>query len=1138
MPNTIINGTHRPTFDDIREHLSGTDPRHGEKHLRLDENRGLHLHDSGKPSGIGPQALRAREEKHRQAFAQVVEAIDRQLRRTEGGQTVHLGRGEDVLRDVLDERSFRDRLISVNDLGRIASRLQDVERAHREAQIDRIVDSFAGQLGGDDPTLEQDLRQRLKDAPFPNVRTDVLRGFAKSENDWQAQPPQNLAGLRDDLKRLGPWQALARHALIHETSIDARTGGESRQLTVPDRQGFTLQAILAENRPYGEIVGQRGKVEATGAFFHYTTHDVARHVETGDKVHVSVAPEHLARAWNAIAPILIDNPDVIKQFKVSDPEVAQQEMARLDGHIEALEARKANPEIDDEDRRLLDLRIAGLRTQREAPERVYEGAQITIYRHRPEDGEALPPERFEQVMAQITEALQKHHVEPGRRPDSDLPVDEFVTYRNDKDENGDDLRPEDPRYGEYLERMKQRPLYVALTHPQASGAVRELLELGERVGAGEEVRGRRNADGSITLYGSSSRPGLGSWLTGQSERRRERGRDEVAQMLTRFEAALGPDGAHPATREALQRLRAGLGDGPLRGDRLAQAVTELTQTLYRDRSDQLQRHRDDAAQREAEFGRITRARGAEVRNMDGGWVGDGLDALTEDIRSFDRATLRPTQTVEKGLALSDEGIVESLREGNVRDVTSHRYPPQPLARQQVANDFVEPGFDAIDPETIDTVEFMEIAQQLHQALSDDAPARREALAARLGGLIAGDLQALDRTGQLNLTLGSGQAIVDGLVDALETTWPPHDLRQPLTDFVTRVYGHALTQLTDRIDADGSVVLGGKTYSRESTLSANAFGRVELYQAGDGERIVLKTPLRNEMHTFEKQLQEARGEVLAHRAAQGDGEDGVHPLVIGFRGAMRGPDGMVRIALEYAPGGNLGGLIGHIDEAVRRGDISRHAATQARITLLRDIVEGMRHVQEARGMLHLDIKPINFFIGEDGLAKVGDFGTAQVGDSLRLARRLVDNPRWQAPEMIRSFRDGNGLTVDGASDTWSLGITAWQLFHEGALPFDHPQFTSPIDRKLIEFGASDANRMRALGSNPDGQPEGLGATALDRLLNQMLHPDPEQRPSLSQILEGHLFREDGVGSEDVRALIQALSTNRLDDARAIGERIGA
>lgn len=1141
MPNTIINGTIRPTFDDIRKHLSGTDPRQGEKHLRLDDDRGLHLHDSGKPSGIGPQALRARQEKHRQAFHQVVEAIDRQLRRTEGGQTIHIGSGEDVLRDVLDERSFRERRISVNDLGRIARRLEDVERAHRDALIDRIVDSFAGQLGEDDPELERTLRQKLKDAPFPGVKPDVLRGFAKGENDWQAHPPQDLAGLRDDLERLGPWQALARHALIHDVSIDARAHIAYRQLTVPDREGFTLQAILdnqaarrAENRPDGAIIGRHGKIESGGAFFHYTTHDVANCVETGDKVHISVAPEQLARAWNAIAPILIDNPDAIKQFKVSDLEVARQEMARLDGRIEDMEAGRANPELSDDDRRQLDLYIASLRTQRETPERVYEGAQITIYRHRPEDGEGLPPERFQQFIAQITEALQKHHVEPGRRPASDLPVNDFVTYRNDKTEDGGDLRPEDPRYDEHLERMKGRPLYIALTHPQAADAVRELRQLGERIGAGEEIRGRRNADGSVTLYGSSRKPGLGSWLTGQTERRRERARDEVAQMLTRFAAALGPDGAHPATRDALQRLRASLDAGPLRGERLSQAVTELAQTLHQDRSDELQRHWDEAAQREAEARRLTRARGVEVRDMDGGWVGDGLDALAQDIRGFDRSTLRPTQTKETGQGLDAEG----LRDASMHDAISHRYPPPPLARQHVADDVVEPGFDVIDPETLDTVEFTEIAQHLHQALRENAPDRREALAVRLSGLIARDLAALDRDSQLNLTLGNGQAIIDGLIDALETSWPPHDMRQPLADFVARAYGRALTQLSDRVDADGSVVVDGKTYARQSTLSANAFGRVELYQAEDGTRIVLKTPLRNELHTLERQLQEARDEVLAHRAAQGDGEDGVHPLIIGFRGAMRGPDGLVRIALEYAPGGNLNGLIGRIDQAARRGDISPQTATLARITLLRDIVEGMRHVQEARGMLHLDLKPINFFIGEDGLAKVGDFGTARVGDSLHLARRLVDNPRWQAPEMIRSFSNGDGLTVDGASDVWSLGITAYQLFHEGALPFDHPQFTSPIDRKLIEFGASDANRLRTLGLGPDGGPGRLGVTALDRLLNQMLHPNPELRSDLGQILDSHLFQEPGVGGDDVRALIRALCADSQDEVRAIGERMGA
>jgi len=1132
----IINGTNQPTFNDIREHLRDTDPRLGEKHLRLDDNRGLHLHDTGKPSSITPQALRARHDKHQQAFDQVVESINRQLRRTEGGQTFRIGNGEDVLRDVLSEHSFENRLISVNDLDRIAQRLDEVERAHRDAMIDQIVDSFAGQLG-QDPELAQRVRQALKDAPLPSgVKPDVLRGFAKGEGDWLESPPNDLEGLRDDMDRMGPWQALARHGLIRPASLEVRTGTAYQQLTTSDNEGFSYQHITGTSETwrqngmaYSELLGHCGKVEPQGSFFHYRTHDKDQFVSTGDKVHISIAPDQVEKAWDVIAPILMDNPDVIKHFKVTNLKECRQEITRLDEKIAEQELEKLDG-LNEEEIHRIDQRIAELRAQREVPARVYEGAQITIYHYQPKEGEGIAPERFQQVIAQLTEALQKHNFAPGRRPGSDLQVNDFVTYRNDKTDDGGELRPEDPHYGEYLEKMKGRPLYVALSNPGVLGAMRELQQFGQRVGAGEEIRGRRNEDGSVTLYGSGRRPGLGSWLTGSVERRRERAGQELQRLLARIETGLGPNGAGPATQQALQRLRELVDAGPLRGEQLSQATTELAQSLYRDHGETLQRGRDDTARREDEAGRLTRQRIEEVRN---GRYGDAMTQLGQEIRDFERSQLRPTQTVEKGVALNKD----SFKEDSVNDRMSLLYPTDSLERQWVDGDMTEPDVDVPSRALSGTRAFMEISQQLYDSLSTGSTAGRGQLAKRLGDLLASELQSLGRTEQLKLTVGDCQALIERLVGELDTSWPPHNLGPALLAFAGEAYAHALTQLSDRINDDGTVLVDGKLYALQSKIAQGGFGRVDLYEAEDGSCIVLKTPLRNESRTLDEQRKEARNEVRAHRVAQDDGNGGLHPGIIGFIGAMRGTDGLVRIAMEYAPGGNLQGLIDNIDQAKKNGDISPQAAMLARITLFRDVLQGMRHVQEARGMLHLDLKPVNFFIGGDGTAKVGDFGTGQVTDSLDLTRRLVDNPRWVAPEIVKGLSDGNGVTIEGSSDVWSLGVVAYQLFHEGALPFDHPLFASQVERLLKAFGDNDDNRIRTLGRDQDGQSQGLGVTALDRLLNQLLHPDPESRPSLGQVLQGQLFHEPGVGSDDVRALIQALSTGKRDDVRELSRRIG-
>ncbi|WP_172683189.1 protein kinase domain-containing protein [Verrucomicrobium spinosum] len=49
------------------------------------------------------------------------------------------------------------------------------------------------------------------------------------------------------------------------------------------------------------------------------------------------------------------------------------------------------------------------------------------------------------------------------------------------------------------------------------------------------------------------------------------------------------------------------------------------------------------------------------------------------------------------------------------------------------------------------------------------------------------------------------------------------------------------------------------------------------------------------------------------------------------------------------------------------------------------------------MLHLDIKPENFLVGEDGRAKVADFGFSLQGTSQRFQGKPIDNTLHLAPE---------------------------------------------------------------------------------------------------------------------------------------------
>jgi serine/threonine protein kinase len=127
-----------------------------------------------------------------------------------------------------------------------------------------------------------------------------------------------------------------------------------------------------------------------------------------------------------------------------------------------------------------------------------------------------------------------------------------------------------------------------------------------------------------------------------------------------------------------------------------------------------------------------------------------------------------------------------------------------------------------------------------------------------------------------------------------------------------------------------------------------------------------------------------------------------------------------IAMEYLPHGSLRQYIGRLSTAQIAG-------------VLEGVLAGLSH-GEAHKIVHRDLKPENLLVAVDGRVKIADFGVARAYSKaatrnvVTVAGTTIGTPAYMSPEQAL----GGDLTP--ATDLYSLGVVAWELF-TGQVPFD-------------------------------------------------------------------------------------------------------
>jgi serine/threonine protein kinase len=214
------------------------------------------------------------------------------------------------------------------------------------------------------------------------------------------------------------------------------------------------------------------------------------------------------------------------------------------------------------------------------------------------------------------------------------------------------------------------------------------------------------------------------------------------------------------------------------------------------------------------------------------------------------------------------------------------------------------------------------------------------------------------------------------------------------------------------------LLGGR-YRLDAQIGRGGMSTV--YRAFDTvlERPVAIKLMHREIATDSDQLERFRREArsvarLSHPhivtvidAGEEPSEDGLEPGV-----------GTPYIVLEYVEGETLKQLI------QVEGPLEISQAIAYAIEIARAL--GAAH---ERMIVHRDVKPQNVLIGEEGGAKITDFGIARTltEEGLTVAGRVLGTTDYVSPEQAL------GQSVTGQSDLYSLGIVLYEML-TGQVPF--------------------------------------------------------------------------------------------------------